>query len=966
MSKAFRFSLAAFVLFGLIAVPAFAQEATIRGKVADEEGAVLPGCLITIRNTATGVERSVTTTGAGTYSVEDLFPGPYRVTAALEGFATVVREGLTLEVGRTVVVNFEMKLAAVAETVTVTGEAPLIETTESDIGAVVSEKQIDNIPLNTRNFQELAFLAPGARVANNFDPTKSRVTAVSIGGSGTGRGINVSIDGGDNNDDAVGGILQQFSQESIQEFEVITSRYKAEYGRSAGGVINVLTKTGTNEIHGTAFEFFRDDGLNARNQPEKDAGLDKSDYRRHQFGFSVGGPIVQDRTHYFGTFERLDEQQSTVLRGSDLLEALYPEDWGLVPQPYERNYVTLKLSHQLNADQSIAFRYGYEDNTQEGDQIGRFGLANVSASSQAVQSNEFHNFLAKHTWVISDRALNDFRYQYNWFDNLILAPGQSELFQILEPTFVYDSGFTRGTNPNVPQQTHQVKHQFKDDFSYHLDRHDLKAGIDVVRVPEFFAGVPFQTNGIFYYANDTDALDEAYFLFITGPPTSAVSERDNTQIGLYFQDDWQVTDRFTLNLGIRYDVEPGSLDVPFNDFISFLLVDHPNAPFPGAVIETDKNNIGPRIGAAYDLTGDGTTVIRGGWGLYYDQTILNSTLFNDLDANDPPFALLSISTPPFGPDAIPSLDSLIDTFGFSFFRRSISPTWEMPQIQQASIGFSHQFDPTTVLDADFVYSKGENLSKMTNVNETLVRGSNASRPLFPDLGARLNVVDSVGEDEYKGLQLSFKKRMDQMQFLANYTLARLEGSAQGLYDASECTNAALGTLGGSCINDERDIGPLPNDATHLVVLSGIFELPAGFQFSALGSFESARPASRGADSVFDVNGNGDSGTSAHRVDWAPGPNGEEAGRGNFRGDPTYTVDIRVTKFFNLSERVSIEGIFEVFNLFNTVNQGGNFNIATNYRPPEFGSFTENPDFGLWDGTLFNNQRQIQLGARLNF
>jgi hypothetical protein len=294
----------------------------------------------------------------------------------------------------------------------------------------------------------------------------------------------------------------------------------------------------------------------------------------------------------------------------------------------------------------------------------------------------------------------------------------------------------------------------------------------------------------------------------------------------------------------------------------------------------------------------------------------------------------------------------------------------MPKSQQASIGFSHEFAANTVLDADFVYARGKNLSKMTNVNETLVRGSSASRRFFPDLASRLNVIQSIGEDQYKGVQLSFKKRVEKMQFLANYTLAKLEGSAQGLYDAAECTDPALGnTPGQSCINDERDVGPLGNDAQHLFVASGIFELPVGFQFSTVGSFESSRPAtvgSWGADSTFDINGNGDSGTSTHRVDWAPGPNGETPGRGNFRGEPTYTVDIRVTKFFNITERVSIEGIFEVFNLFNHVNRGGNFNTTTAYRPPEFGTFTENETFGDWNKVLFNNQRQIQLGARLNF
>jgi len=246
----------------------------------------------------------VVTDKDGSYKVPALVPGEYRLKVALSGFAETQRD-TTLNIGQEQKLDFKLELATFQAQVTVTGEVPLVKTEESDLSTVINEADVDNLPLDGRTFQNLAILVPGATTAETFDPTKSRVGAISIGGSSAAHAV--SIDGGDNNDDCVGGILQQYSAESIQEFEVITQRFKAEYGRSAGGVLSIITKSGTNEFHGDVFGYYRGKSLNSKDYFEKQAGLDKADFKRWQYGATFGGPIVKDRTHFFLAYERQDE-----------------------------------------------------------------------------------------------------------------------------------------------------------------------------------------------------------------------------------------------------------------------------------------------------------------------------------------------------------------------------------------------------------------------------------------------------------------------------------------------------------------------------------------------------------------------------------------------------------------------------------------------------------------------------------
>ena len=313
------------VLCGILAVPAAAQQTTgnITGRVTDQQGGALPGVTVTATQANTGFSRTVVTDGEGVYRLTGLPIGNIDLTMELTGFATLQRKDLVLNVSQTLNLDIQLGVASMSETVTVSGDTPLLETTSSSVGGVVDMNKIEQMPLNGRQFANLAMTVAGVAMGYHSDPTKSSQYSPQIAG-GNGRNVNYQIDGGDNNDDTVGGLLQLFPLEAIQEFNFITQRYKAEYGRSNGGVMNIVTKSGTNNFKGSFFTAFRDTSMNALTKTQELANVDKPDYRRYQYGGSFGGPIVQNRAHFFAAFERT--QQDTTATVDTL--GLYPDKDG--------------------------------------------------------------------------------------------------------------------------------------------------------------------------------------------------------------------------------------------------------------------------------------------------------------------------------------------------------------------------------------------------------------------------------------------------------------------------------------------------------------------------------------------------------------------------------------------------------------------------------------------------------------
>src|SRR5438093_4961047 len=443
------FGAALAVLLGGISAHAQQTTGNITGRILDPQGAAVPGVTVTARSAATGFTRTEVSDAEGIYRLNALPVGIYDVTAELQGFASVSRKAIDVNVGQTQTVDFALRVAAVAETVNVTGASPLIEITASWVGAIVDPKRIETLPLNGRQFANLAATVPGVGLGFHTDPTKSTQYSPQING-GNGRNVNYQIDGGDNNDDTVGGLLQMFPLEAIQEFNFQTQRFKAEYGRSNGGVLNVVTKSGTNTPSGSFFEMFRDTKMNAKTETEKITNVDKQQYRRNQYGGSFGGPITRDKAHFFAAVERT--QQNTFQSVST--DGLFPSPDGIYPTPYTESLVTVKETTNISTAQFLSVRYGYNQNSQP------YGVSPTTPQSGwGLSTNKFHSFNLNDNYVLSGARLNEFIFQYADFANAITANS-------LDPYQVFPNTVSIGQNINTPQATQQKKYLFRDDFSW--------------------------------------------------------------------------------------------------------------------------------------------------------------------------------------------------------------------------------------------------------------------------------------------------------------------------------------------------------------------------------------------------------------------------------------------------------------------------------------------------------------------
>src|ERR1044072_111991 len=461
---------------------------TVTGVVQDEKGALLPGASVKLVNLGTNSERMATTTSDGVYEVTQLVPGNYRLEIQATGFAKYVQEPVVVNVLQRTTANANLKVGGIGETVTVTGESTaLVETTKTDVGGVIDQRRLENLPVNGRSFASLAVLIPGATLEPSFDPTKARVGTFSVGGS-TGRNLNITIDGGDNKDNAVGGILQNFSMEGIQEFALSTQRFSAANGRSGGALLSVVSKSGSNAFHGSAFGFFRDDALNA-NAPkllaeargDSTEGAEKPPFNRQQFGGSFGGPIKKDRAFFFAAIERTRERGNSFVSADDQEKISFLEPFGyqavpLLPQPFNDWQYTVKGDFVLSPKHQLVVRFAGQNNDALNDQAG-FLIVRTDLSGGNESLNTLYNFLASLSSTLSNSTVNQFTYQYQTFDNRINATTDLNLL-------TFPDGLLVGRNGNVPQQTLQRKHQFRDDMTWNHGNHGFKFGGDFTYVPK--------------------------------------------------------------------------------------------------------------------------------------------------------------------------------------------------------------------------------------------------------------------------------------------------------------------------------------------------------------------------------------------------------------------------------------------------------------------------------------------------
>ena len=947
------------LIFLMLLLPAalLAQtgSAALGGRVTDESGAALPGVTVTAADNATGFNRSVVTGADGSYRFASLPVGTYTVTADLSGFASVTTRNVELNVAQERELNVTLKAAAVKEQITVTASAPLIETTPA-VSTVISQTQMQNLPLNGRQFANLGSLAPGTTLSVNSDPTKPGQLTIALNG-GSGRNVNFVVDGGDNTDDTIGGALQNYNIEAVQEFNIQTQQYKAEFGRTTGGVLTVVTKTGTNTFEGSAYEFYRDKSLNSESTSEKTAGSGKTPYRRNQYGASVGGPIIKDRAHFFVTGERTERATNYIIDTG----GIYPNfDGKAIPTPFKDDLLTAKASADINSRQFLQVRYGMQRNAD------KYGASpTVLPSALGTITNKYHSLLGGHTWQISSDKLNEFLFQDTHFKNLISADSN-------DPTILYPNGTAVGQSINAPQSTTQLKRQFKDDFAWSTNfgsmRHDFKVGANYIDEP--ILGGDFSTGLTGQYTLTQDkqgspVADITIFGGFFGNKTPV------KQYNYYGQDDISVNKNLTLNVGIRYDLWKGfDLDQHTNPIWKTLSTqtkynEYYLKPFQGGgggKLKNDTNNWGPRVGFTYDLKGDSKNILRGGYGRYYDFPYTNATILFPAAAVQSNYGVIYNVQDPNG---IKNANGTLFQIGQPLPPNQLqnpdlqppnevaNPNLATPYSDQFSLGYSWQVNPWLGLNVDGSHISYKDIPYRFRANPV---DPTTGKRRFPAFGNfRLWMGD--GFAKYNGVNIGGHARLgDRFELQGFYTLSHATGNILAGADEFRITavehqpdlrgardqsvNPYNPTCSGPCV------GPLDTDARHRVTLSGLYRAPLGINVSGILRYHSATPYTDWAGK--DLNGDG------FRMDLPPGVSHVNA----LRGASFSQLDARVAKAFKFFGNYGVEVIGEVFNLFDSKNAAGFIGNRSSsaYKQPSF--HAGDPGQG--------EQRLAQLGVRVTF
>jgi hypothetical protein len=950
-----------------VTVPARAQsggDGVITGTVADSQGGALPGVSVTVRNVETGISRTAVTEGDGRYRVAALPPGRHELNAELSGFSPVRVKDLTLRIGLELRQDIKMSIESLQETVTVTGQAPVVETTKSDVSGIVTQDQIDTLPVNSRQTLQLSLLMPGT----SEDATRPRKVNANVGAGGQFFSSAYLVDGVSNQEVSAGEPRQDFPQGAIREFKVNVSQASAEYGGSTGGVVTIVTKSGTNAYSGEVFEYFRDKSLNAMNKFEKQSnellGLPKPPFRRNQYGASIGGPIAKDRVHFYVAADLTETNQSfTVNTGKP---QFYSSVEGTFGNPQYRRMVFGRLDAQLNPQQTLFARWGYErdHNTYE----GAGGIA-AKYSNNTVEQRR-HSLAVGHTWVVSSRALNEMRFQWAPFIYLTPPPGSPvwtdvgqfppERFEGNSTVYNFPSLIYGASTNRVQKETWW---EFRDNFSITGEwhgRHTLKLGAASVHSPDDEDSA-FNTNGTWTFANDqpfnpndptTIANLKNPLLFVHTFPPVAVHLSDNWFQG-YIQDDWRPVANLTLNLGVRYDVQYGT----FNQHLKPTQFARP-IPYIDPATRGDRNNVQPRAGFAWDVQNNGRAVVRGGYGLYNRYIWLAMGGFaseqNNLRQN-----IIIIRNPSY-PDPYQGQNPL--TFASTAPNINIvSDDLVNPIAHAVNLGLSKELGANLALHVDGVYTRTTKDTVTANINT--VDPVTRVRPLAE--WGQINEVQSTGEAKYTALMVRLEKRLARRyQYLASYTLAKSEDNLPyaGLAASTAVTDA---------YNPGLDLGPSRGDRRHALVTSAAVLLPGDVTLGTIWALRSSMTFSARAGR--DINGDG------IISDYVPGTSRNQGNRtldlslvNAWRGvnglapvsasqidtNAYNSLDLRASKTFRLGGVRKLELIAQLFNVL------GHDNLLP---PASTSGWVENALSDSFGRILTaNNRQQAEFAVRFVF
>ena len=932
-----------------------AARATLTGTVTDPAGAVVPGVKIVATLESAGIRRETVTNDHGSYGLTDLVPGEYEVRVEAQGFRTKVSKvPISLKVGQSVTLNVDLEIGLSESTVVDLESArALIDNTGSLVQGVIESREVESLPLNGRNFLELALLIPGNSPAPNFDPTKTNTIVISSAGQ-LGRGGNVTIDGSDNNDDVVGGAVQNISQEAIREFQIATNRFSSQLGRSGSSVINVVTKSGTNDLHGSGSAYFRDRKLQAL-PATLDRGLGETPpFDRQQCAFTLGGPIKKDRAWFFGSAEYRNQDGVVLVGSRDLASRTIRR--GFADAPLDDFLTTERVDWSPSAVDLLSFRYSFQ--REKGIAASTLVRSIGSASQRQSSLNRTNSFLANYSRVISPRDVNNFSFSFSSFlnDTLPVVPGPQLTFPSLQD----------GASFRVPQQTKQRRFQFSDTYTLIRGNHTFYIGGEVQRVQSDLDLKVFQQGRVEIFEDfapfdrnrdgRTDDNDLLFFVSLrSGVPDRSLllPDTNNTYLAGFVQDDWRVHRQFTLNLGLRYELDTDVKNVSRVDELNPLIL-----PFLKGERKRDKNNFAPRIGFNYS-TSDAKTSIHGGYGIYYDRVTLEiQTLERGLDGRALPvevragnlFFLVPIPDLPPGfigvlPPGSPTISNPFTGFilpgagagGINIIDNDL----QNPMVQQMNLGVQREVGKDFVLRADYLHNLGTHF---------IIGRIIGTVPLNPVVGGPdlVKNLESSVRTKYDGLLVSLEKRFSHhFQFRASYTLSKSFNFAND--DQIPFSNGPIDSS-----NLQREYGPTPNDQRHRFSFAGLFHLPKGIRVAPILTLASSVPIDillpDGSSRVCELQRNAGArqfhtgaelNAVLRQINAAGGPRCPNADpstgfkstdplplvRDDLRfGDNFSSLDLRVSKVFKVGERFTIEPIAEVFNLFNMTNVLGVSNV----------------------------------------
>ena len=1001
LRTAFTLSLSAVLLTASL----YAQNSrgSLRGTVQDATGARIASAKIVAQLSGSSVQRGTASEGSGEFRLDDLQPGNYHITVTAGGFAPAQAD-VTIAVATVRDVTVTMKPATASQTVNVPGNSSSITTETIDTssavrGGVVGSQDLATLPLPARSFANIAYLVPGTEPVEPSDPTKARITAVSTGGS-SGLNNELSVDGAEDSDDWIGGFLQNFSPDGVQEFAVRTSNEDADTGWTTAGSVVITTKHGTNDWHGSGAFFDRQAALNARFPIENPAPNPKQPFSRQNYVGTIGGPVAKDKVWFFTSFENVHENASIAYSPASTTQ------FDALSQLASEGLITGIPSIPVPATVPIPFR-DYLSSL-------RFDWAQSQKSNWflRVSSDSYltHNALVQQATLPSTGLLthnnywnvavsNSYAFNSTWLGNLVLDASLLHLtqtrnsdlgFAIQFPfsvTALTVSGFeTFGDNQFAtpitlfPDLRNQDKYQFRYDLSHVMGTHAFKFGVDFIHEPvlsgafastaEQFTTYPSNPDcyinppgpdcgGIttalpFYYtppsAQCNPEPDPATLIGCTFTPAGDGTFSQNVQrLAFYAEDSWRVSRQLTVNYGLRYQTTWGLFTGEGRsqtENAAYVTLQALQIPIVPGVPSDYRKQIAPRLGFAYSPGNGGNTVIRAGFGLYYDDLAQNgwATAFQGVNNSNFTTGTCAL-TGGVGTYALTGSGCLQGGAGAT--GNLIGSPYKTPYAIHTTAGVQHAFNQHWLASADYVHEQGNHgyrgfpYASGANLFTPLI---SASDPNYANDQAavvpNVNVFESDNRSSYNGLMLHMQANMHRFDLVANYTLSKAQtwGCLLGeLFDYVDgvCPNQP-GTPNAGLLNafGQGDYGPSGEDVRHRFVLAGTFHIPGGFELSTINQVESARPITI---------------TNANNTDRIY-VNGAYTGLDIFRGTPYIQSDLRVTRPFNINERWQVDPFIEFFNLFNRNNPGANFAVNVGQLPVPAAQMAPDPVTGITNVT----------------